>query len=191
MAQIATVFAKSGRCSEALQLLPLIEKTPGIDEVRRETAMALAQAGNMADAASTAETIGNHYIRSKAWRQIGASQSKADRKGASQSLYKALLAAQKLPAAGGTDVIALQEVAQTQAEMGDLDPARATFRLALEAIHRYEDEHYQSQLVFDVAHAFAKSLDSIEIREWALMQSSPLVAACSLIGAVEGRLDSK
>lgn len=190
--QIATVQARNGRFEEALKLLRLTEADMEMEFALKDIAIIQAKAGDIRGALKMLECARDHYVLSTSLERIARLQFKAcDCQGGRASLLRAVEAAKSVEVGGGTKVIVLRKIATAQAETGDLNQARITFRQSLQATRVYKDEDYRASLGMEIARAQAKTCLTEEAVHWSCRSSSPIIRAYAFVGVASGILDRK
>jgi hypothetical protein len=153
----------------------------------------LLKVNDLENAVRVAESIENSpYDSAEAFRVIAVKQARIDPSKAKQTFETALAHAKAIEIGGGTDVIAVYELARAQGEAGFRDDASVTFELARNRAMKYPEAAYVAQLFQSIAETQTMSGD----RQGALLasrsQTSPMMKVRSLFGVLEGLVrDSK
>ena len=189
--QLILSLAENGRLADAVGLVPRIKDDEERDYTLSDLAIYQAKGGDVAGALRTANSLVFPYSRCKAFREIAKVQSAGgDHAGAKASLAEALEAAAKIPIGGGTDVIAIREVAAAWAAIGDAETARQVFQRALKAAQAYPDVAYRGQLAGEIAKAEAAAGLSRAAAFWAAKLDSPEERVAAWLGLIDGLLTS-
>lgn len=194
--KIAQALAEHRKFTSAEEIAEGVQDQAARARIIAAIGIAYGKAGDTTDAQRSfqkayecALRIDDRYESSKVLRELAESQIAAkDRSGAAYTLREASRIAATIPAAGGTNVIALQEVAVAQAESGDQSAAKGTFQLAMNAAKAYEDQEYAAQLARDVMKAQTECGDSETALESANKLESGIVKCGCLFGIALGLL---
>ncbi len=187
---IGKAFAKHGEFASARSIAERLSDQSARARIMVAIALEYARIGNTVDAEKSfqeglqcALAIGDPYRVTKVLCAVAASQAEAlDSTGAVRTLKEAVRIAKTIPAEGGTNVLALRDVAIAQAKAGNQMAARATFRDAMNAARAYEDEEYVARLCQDVMKAETECDDPQTALECANGLESCLIKCRSLLG---------
>jgi tetratricopeptide (TPR) repeat protein len=187
---IARAFAEHGDFTSAEGMVETLADHAARAQIMAAMGGAYAKTGRTADAHRTFERacqcalrIRSPYEATRVLRGVAASRGAAgDHSGAARTLQEAARIAATIPAEGGTNVIALQEVAVAQAKSGDQAAAGATFHAALNAAKACADEDYAAILSQDVMKARTECGDAETALEAANRLEPGVIKCRSLLG---------
>ncbi len=202
---IVTAFAESRRLELAEEFARQIDDPATQSKAYQAIAVANAKRSNKADArrmfrksrqaAATVvdpysrTTVVDPYYKCVRLRELATAEFEAgEQEQARTTITSAIEAARRLEIGGGTDVIALTEVASTQSRLGDRDGAAASFEFARAAAAKYPEEPSVAQLLQGVAEAQASLGDAEPAIQSARQQKSALIHASMLLGVANGVL---
>lgn len=194
--KIAKAFAENRHFTAAEKIAERLADQKARARLMAEIGRAYERTGDTANAQKSFQRayecvmhISDPYERTKVLRGLAASQRAAkDRDGVARTLREATRIAATIPAAGGTNVIALQEIAAAQAKSGDRAAARGTFQFAMNAAKRYKDEEYAARLSQDVVQVQAECGDSHAALEYVNKIESDVIKCRCLLGIALGLL---
>jgi tetratricopeptide (TPR) repeat protein len=196
---IAKTFAQHGAFASAENLAQRLPSQTSRARIMVAIGRAHTEKGNTAEAQKSfrrgyesALRIGDPYEKTYVLCEIATSQVAAKEFGAAASVLKdAAQIARTIPVGGGTNVIALRDVAVAQANSRDVPAAKATFHVALNAAKAYPDEEYVARLCQDVMAAQVQSGGVAEALEAARSLEPGVVKCRSLLGIALGLLPTR
>lgn len=188
--QIVTAYLKASRP----ELAAIFAAKMDDPKLRSQSFQALALANwqqkqtvaakkDFAASRQAALKIKDAYQQGGRLRELALAQFETgDSNGARRTLALAQQAIQNIEIGGGTDVIALTELASTQQQMGDESGAEQSFEQARKAALRYPEKPYVAELLHSVACAQARAGQIESALQTARRETSDLYRSQMLLG---------